>query len=166
MTFIQNRIDHMLTEEGNDKDVVAAVTSVSIDTIPDVWQRTAAMQALKGNDDFEPLAAAFKRVVNIMRKTEVDEAIVPDTGLFKESAESDLHAEYLKVKADVNEKLASGELGKALRIIATLRKPVDRFFDEVMVMTDDVALRNNRLALLKVIAGLFIRIADFSKIAA
>jgi glycyl-tRNA synthetase beta chain len=68
--FIQNRISRMLAEEGFDKDVVAAVVNVSSDNIPDVWQRTAALQTLKGAADFEPLAAGFKRVVNILRKTE------------------------------------------------------------------------------------------------
>ncbi len=166
MTFVQNRMARMLTEEGNDKDVVAAVTSVSIDHIPDVWHRTAALQALKGDNDFEPLAAAFKRVVNILRKTEVDETVKPDVALFKEPAESALHAAYLAVKAKVDDQLARGDLGQALAIIATLRKPVDVFFEDVMVMTDEAVLRNNRLALLNSIAGLFIRIADFSKIAA
>jgi glycyl-tRNA synthetase beta chain len=146
--------------------VVAAVTSVSIDSVPDVWRRTAALQALKRDDDFEPLAAAFKRVVNIMRKTEVDEAAVPDSALFQEAAESALFDAYQHVKTDVDQHVAAGNLDQALRVIATLRKPVDRFFEDVMVMTDDMALRGNRLALLNTIAGLFSRIADFSKIAA
>jgi glycyl-tRNA synthetase beta chain len=166
MTFIQNRINRMLIEDNNDKDVVAAVTSVSIDSVPDVWRRTAALQALKRDDDFEPLAAAFKRVVNIMRKTEVDEAAVPDSALFQEAAESALFDAYQHVKTDVDQHVAAGNLDQALRVIATLRKPVDRFFEDVMVMTDDMALRGNRLALLNTIAGLFSRIADFSKIAA
>ena len=163
--FIQSRIGRMLTEEGFDKDLVAAVVSVSIDNIPDVWQRTAALQTLKRDADFEPLAAAFKRVVNILRKTDGTVAADPQKSLLQEPSETALYAAYQEVKSQVGLKMAQGDLEGALRVIATLRAPVDKFFDDVMVMTDDEALRDNRLALLKAIAGLFDRMADFSKIA-
>jgi glycyl-tRNA synthetase beta chain len=165
-TFIQSRIARILAEEGFDKDIVAAVISVSIDNIPDVWKRTKALQALKGAPDFEPLAAAFKRVVNILRKAKGEVAISAGSDLLQEPAETALYEAYKQVKIQVDEKMAGGELEGALRVIATLRTPVDRFFDDVMVMADDPDLRNNRLALLKAIAALFDRIADFSKIAA
>jgi glycyl-tRNA synthetase beta chain len=164
--FIRNRIARMLVEEGFDKDVVAAVVSASIDRIPDVWQRTAALQALKGAPDFEPLAAAFKRVVNILRKTQADVSAEPDSALLQESTEIALYEAYKQVKARVGDKMAEGDLEGALRVIATLRAPVDKFFDDVMVMAEDQRLRNNRLALLQAIAALFDRMADFSKIAA
>jgi len=163
--FIQNRIARILAEEGLDKDVVAAVVSVSIDNIPDVWQRTAALQALKRAPDFEPLAAAFKRVVNILRKAPDNVAASPDRALFIESSEAVLFDAYKKVKDQVGQKMAGGDLEAALRVIAGLRAPVDQFFNDVMVMTDDQSLRNNRLALLQAIAALFDRLADFSKIA-
>jgi glycyl-tRNA synthetase beta chain len=163
-TFFQSRIARLLAEEGFDKDVVAAVISVSVDNIPDVWQRTKALQILKGAPDFEPLAAAFKRVVNILRKAQGDIAALPDKALFQEPAETALFEAYGQVKAQVGEKMAGGDLAGALRVIATLRAPVDRFFDDVMVMTDDPDLRGNRLALLNAIAALFDRMADFSKI--
>ena len=145
--------------------LVAAVVSVSIDNIPDVWQRTAALQTLKRDADFEPLAAAFKRVVNILRKTDGTVAADPQKSLLQEPSETALYAAYQGVKSQVGLKMAQGDLEGALRVIATLRAPVDKFFDDVMVMTDDEALRDNRLALLKAIAGLFDRMADFSKIA-
>jgi glycyl-tRNA synthetase beta chain len=163
-TFIQSRIARLLNEEGFDKDVVAAVISVSIDNIPDVWQRTRALQTLKGAADFEPLAAAFKRVVNILRKAQDDIAALPDKALFQEPAETALFEALDQVKAQVGEKMAGDDLEGALRVIATLREPVDRFFDDVMVMTDEADLRGNRLALLNAIAALFDRMADFSKI--
>ncbi len=163
--FIQNRVTRMLVDEGYDKDVVAAVASVSIDNLPDVWKRTAALQTLKGAEDFEPLAAGFKRVVNILRKTEVAADVAPDPARFVEAAEKVLYGAYSETKENVGELLCNGNLEKALRVIATLRQPVDRFFEDVMVMTDDQPLRENRLALLNAIAGLFNRMADFSKIA-
>lgn len=163
--FIQQRIAHLLAEEGYAKDVIAAVVGVSVDHIPNVWQRVAALQALKGAPDFEPLAVAFKRAVNILRKADTVPAGAPDPALFSAPAESALYAAHQKVKGRVEEHLSAGELDQALRIIATLREPVDRFFDDVMVMAEDPVLRNNRLALLNGIAALFNRIADFSRIA-
>ena len=163
-TFIQSRIARLLTDEGFDKDVVSAVISVSIDDIPDIWRRTRALQTLKGAPDFEPLAAAFKRVVNILRKAQGEIADLPDKSLFQEPAETALFEALDQVRAQVGEKMAGGDLEGALRMIATLRQPVDRFFDDVMVMTEDPDLRGNRLALLNAIAALFDRMADFSKI--
>jgi glycyl-tRNA synthetase beta chain len=163
-TFIQQRIAHLLAEEGYAKDVIAAVISVSIDHIPNVWQRVAALQQLKGAPDFEPLAVAFKRAVNILRKAENVPNGPPDTALLVEAAEVALYEAHQNVKALVEEHLASGALEQALHIIAGLREPVDRFFDDVMVMAEEPALRGNRLALLNAIAAQFNRIADFSKI--
>lgn len=164
--FILNRVTRILVDEGYDKDVVAAVATVSIDDLPDVWKRTQALQTLKGAADFEPLAAGFKRVVNILRKTEVADDRHPDPARFIEPAESRLHEAYLTTQKRVGELLGNGDVEKALRTIATLRQPVDQFFEDVMVMTEDQPLRENRLALLNAIAGLFNRMADFSKIAA
>jgi glycyl-tRNA synthetase beta chain len=165
-TFIMKRVSGMLIDEGYDKDVVAAVVNVSIDDIPDVWKRTAALQTLKGDEDFEPLAAGFKRVVNILRKTDEAADNAPNPDLFSEPSETVLYDAYAATKEKVEQKMSGGsDLEGALRVIATLREPVDRFFDEVMVMTEDATVRQNRLALLGAIAGLFNRMADFSKIA-
>jgi glycyl-tRNA synthetase beta chain len=163
--FILKRVSGLLTEEGHEKDVIAAVVSVSIDDIPNVWKRTAALQALKGAADFEPLAVGFKRVVNILRKTELEKGLLPDPTLFTESSESELYEAFNTTKNIVDKQLADGHLEEALRTIANLREPVDRFFEDVMVMAEDMAVRANRLALLNIIAGLFNRMADFSKIA-
>jgi glycyl-tRNA synthetase beta chain len=163
--FIQRRIAHLLAEEGFAKDIVAAVISVSIDHIPNVWQRVAALQHLKGAPGFEPLAVAFKRAVNILRKTEEIFPDAPDAALFKEASEDALYDAYLNVKEAVERSLAVGDIHSVLQRIATLRVPVDQFFDDVMVMAEEKEVRHNRLALLKAIASLFNRIADFSKIA-
>ncbi|MFZ1985751.1 MAG: glycine--tRNA ligase subunit beta [Desulfatitalea sp.] len=162
--FIQQRIAHLLAEEGFAKDIVAAVVSVSVDHVPNVWQRVAALQALKGAPDFEPLAVAFKRAVNIVRKADTVLGQAPDTALFADPSETALYEAYHSVKQQMEQCLSAGDLHQTLRVIATLREPVDRFFDGVMVMAEDAALRRNRLALLQAIASLFGRIADFSKI--
>jgi glycyl-tRNA synthetase beta chain len=162
--FIRSRMEHLLVEEGFSKDVTVAVTSVSIDVIPHVKRRVRALETLKHQDGFEPLAVAFKRVVNIIRKTEIVGKAAVDTALFADPCETALHEAVGRVRNIVATLLAQGDYDRALGEIATLRAPVDTFFDDVMVMAEDMALRNNRLALLSDIADLFAGIADFSKI--
>lgn len=162
--FVRNRIGRMLADEGYDKDIIAAVIDVSVDHIPHVWQRVTALQSLKGAADFEPLAVAFKRVVNILRKADETVASSPRPDLFQDPAEKELFDHYQHVQGVVHTELAAGDFEAALKTIASLRQPVDRFFEDVMVMADDTALRDNRLALLASIAAVFKDIADFSKI--
>lgn len=162
--FIKNRMEHLLVEEGFSRDVTVAVTSVSIDSIPHVKRRVKALESLKHKDGFEPLAVAFKRVVNIIRKAELAQTITVSEDRFESPSESTLYGAVKQVKVRVDDLLAQGDFDKALIEIATLRAPVDTFFDDVMVMAEDEALRNNRLALLSGIADLFANIADFSKI--
>ena len=164
LDFIRNRMDHLLSEEGFSKDITAAVTTVSIDNVPDVKRRVAALENLKAKDGFEPLAVAFKRVVNIIRKTSVAGMPAVAENLFEKPCEGALYASVNTVKSKVELYLAQADFDKALGEIATLRGPVDTFFDDVMVMADNEAVRNNRLALLSLIESLFAGIADFSRI--
>jgi glycyl-tRNA synthetase beta chain len=158
----------LLVDEGYPKDLVAAVASVSADHVPNVWNRVRALEKLKSEPDFEPFAAAFKRVVNIIRQAEqksrepVGNAV--DDRLFEDDCESALLSAYQAVYQKVNANLKDGFFDQALRDIASLRSSVDTFFDGVMVLTENNELRRNRLGLLKCIAGLFETFADFSKI--
>ncbi|RLB84230.1 MAG: glycine--tRNA ligase subunit beta [Deltaproteobacteria bacterium] len=163
-TFIQNRMTHLLAEEGFSKDVIQAVVSVSVDNVPDVWNRARALQNLKTAPDFEPLAVAFKRVVNIIKKVKGFKAKPIKEDLFEHDSESALYSAYQAVKDNVSVNLKKGDPGQALHEIASLRGPVDAFFDGVLVMAKETKIRNNRLSLLKHIADLFENIADFSKI--
>ncbi|MCP4747806.1 MAG: glycine--tRNA ligase subunit beta [Desulfobacteraceae bacterium] len=164
--FIKQRIDNILADEGFAKDVIFAVTSVSVDNIPYVWQRVDALHQMKGQPDFEPLAVAFKRVVNILKKEGIDgdTALAPDTSLFQDPSEESLYESVRAVQQQVKQCLMSGRFGDSLKAISTLRSPVDGFFDNVMVMVEDSSIRDNRLALLNTISSLFNEIADFSKI--
>lgn len=163
-TFLNNRLTHLLVEDGYSKDVVAAVTSVSADNVPDLWNRAQALQDLKTAPDFEPLAVAFKRVVNIIKKAKAFKAKPVKENLFEHDSEAALYAAYQTVKDKVSANLDKGNLNKALHEIASLRDTVDAFFDGVLVMSKDKKIRNNRLSLLARIADLFETIADFSKI--
>jgi glycyl-tRNA synthetase beta chain len=164
--FLQNRMAHLLTEDGFSKDVIAAIISVSSDNIPNVWNKVRALQALKAKPDFTPLAVAFKRVVNIIKKSadSATENISVDTKLFVHESESALFNAFNEVAGKVADHLKHDRFEDALLKIATLRDPVDAFFDSVMVMDKNLKLRENRLALLKQIADLFATYADFSKL--
>ena len=163
--FFERRIERILTEEGFAKDSVAAVTAVSVDQIPDTWKRVEALDQIRSDADFEPLAVAFKRVVNILKKSDRNAVLSLDEGLFEKPCEADLLKAYQGVEKKVAAQVREGGYEAALRDIATLKTPVDDFFEGVMVMAEDDAVRTNRLALLKRLAGLFTHIADFSKIA-
>jgi len=163
-TFLRNRMAHILAEEGFSKDVITAVTSVSVDHISEVWAKVRALEKLKSEPDFEPLAIAFKRVVNIIKKADNIEKVDVDESLFEDNCEAVLYKSFREVRNQALSDFDRGSIDSALIRISSLRDPVDSFFDGVMVMADDDKLRNNRLALLGEIAGLFGMFADFSKI--
>jgi glycyl-tRNA synthetase beta chain len=166
--FLQNRIVQLLADQGYAKDTIAAVVEVSIDNVPDLWSRLDALESLKAKADFEPLAIAFKRVVNLLKKSGKPQGR-PSPGdlkenLFEHDSEKALFTAYQKVEKTVSDAIQKGLYEKALQDIARLRSPVDAFFDGVMVLAEDKSLRRNRLALLERIAALFSQIADFSKL--
>ena len=163
LEFIRLRFFNMLTGQGQPQDVVDAVLSASFDDVIDAQERVKALAALKGREDFEPLAVAFKRVVNII-KGGVDTPV--DAARFEAACEKTLYTEVQATAARVAAATQAGDYAAALQAIAALRGAVDDFFEGVMVMAEDEAVRINRLALLTGVARLFEDIADFAKIAA
>ncbi len=163
LSFFKTRIAHLLLESGYSKEVILAVTETSVTHVPNVWRRTAALESLKTLPDFEPLAVAFKRVVNIIKKADPAEGQDINVELFEDPSEAALFSEFNRVKEQVLSKLEKGEFEPALLDIASLRPAVDAFFDGVLVMATDDRIRNNRLGLLRAIADLFGLVADFSK---
>jgi len=166
LTFLKNRMSRQLVDEGCSKDVIAAVVNAGAESVPEVWNRVNALEKLKGMPDFEPLAIAFKRVVNIIRKAEGFQGAVVDEKLFEHASERDLLAAFTNVKYLALAHLEKGRFEEGLLEIASLRDRVDGFFDGVLVMADDKGVRHNRLALLGIIAELFDKFADFSKLSA
>jgi glycyl-tRNA synthetase beta chain len=167
-TFFKNRIIQLLADQGYAKDAIAAVVDASIDNVPNIWSRLEALESFKAKPDFEPLAVAFKRVGNIIKKSgKLEESGKPgevQEDLFEHESESALLAAYKKVEKRVSDAMQKGLFEKALLDIAALRGPVDAFFDGVMVLAEDTNVRRNRLALLGHIAALFGKFADFSKL--
>jgi glycyl-tRNA synthetase beta chain len=171
LTFFSLRVEYLLAEQGYAKDLISAVVSVSTDDIPSAAKRIAALQALKAKPDFTPLAIAFKRVVNIIKQAvqrgelaQQGQTALVNRAVFQHDCERTLHEAFQLVKAAVTEDITRGNFDEALLKVAALKTSVDGFFDGVMVLTDEEAVKRNRLALLKEIADLFALFADFSKI--
>jgi glycyl-tRNA synthetase beta chain len=143
---------------------VEAVLTIGIDDLTDAVNRIEALQQMKKDADFESLSISFKRVVNILKKESFGQEAAPDA--FEDDAERSLHQKYLEIRDTVEKCMAQKKYLDALRLISTIRESVDAFFDNVMVMAEDINVRQNRLALLGAIASLFTGFADFSKIAA
>jgi glycyl-tRNA synthetase beta chain len=162
--FLKNRVVNILTDGGYSKEAVNSALWASFDNLPDVVLRVKAIDALRKEPDFEPLAVTFKRVENIIKKAKVKEALPVDDALFEDPSETALFSEISTVRNLAEGLIEKGNYDKALFHIATLRPGVDKFFDDVMVMAEDEKIRQNRIALLASVSGLFKNIADFSKI--
>ncbi len=162
--FLKNRMVNLLVDAGFSREAVQSALGASFDNIPDVVLRVKALEALRKDPDFEPLSITFKRVENILKKSGQESGLSVDETLFEQSAESDLLDQVSQVNTLVDGLIQTGDYDKALSRIALLRPVVDQFFTDVMVMAENEALRNNRIALLWRVSGLFKNIADFSKI--
>jgi glycyl-tRNA synthetase beta chain len=148
-------------------DTVRAVIAAGADCPVDALARAEAMEALRGGADFEALSAAAKRIRNILSKSASAADCTAgevDSILLAEPQERDLHDLFVGVSAEAEKRRAAGEYRAALEAISTLRPVVDRFFDKVLVMAEDRALRQNRLRLLKKLDELFTGIAYFAEI--
>ena len=161
--FIKGRFVNDLIGRGIPGSAVEAVTSVAFDDAVDCRARIDALAEIREQPSFTVLAAAFKRVMNIIKEHHGTEV---EAGLLQAGAESNLYETFVEVQDAARPLLLAKDYGRALEVILRMKEPVDVFFDEVMVMTDDAALQNNRLSLLRAIAGLFLRIGDFSKMQA
>ncbi len=157
--FYQDRVRHYFRElRGFAYDEVNAVMARGWTELKSVGARLEAVKAVRPTENFEPLAASFKRIQNILDQAAFDGQAVIDPALLQEPAERDLHTAMKQLS------LAGLDYPTALIRIAALRPLVDHFFDKVMVNAPDHAVRANRLALLFYLRSEFSRIADFSEI--
>jgi len=166
--FMLDRLRGMLRERGFSPNEVEAVLAQNPDRVDDVVQRLEAVQAFAALPEAASLAAANKRITNILKKNEeaMPKDASVDPALLQDEAEKALAAAVTRVKPDVDAAFAGGDFSGTLKTLAQLRDAVDAFFNDVMVMADDIKLRNNRLALLATLHGMMNRVADISKLAA
>ena len=162
LEFFRVRLRGALVDSGLPADCVDAALTAGMDTVADVVARAEAVSELRGRPDFEPLAAAFKRVANILKGERA--GAEPDPGRFAEDAERALWDAFREIRSRVDASLTAGDYHGSLQVLAELKDPVDRFFDAVLVMDEDDNVRRNRLALLGSINATFTRIADFRQL--
>lgn len=160
-TFIVERLKIWCVEKVGSVDSVHAVLASDNDNPFDVYQRINALQVFKKLPEAQALAAANKRVGNILKKQMTTNEVVKSE-LLQEHAEQQLAQAIDKVAEQIKPLLADRQYAETLSKLATLQPDVDRFFDEVMVMAEDEKLRQNRLSLLSHLRNQFIRIADIS----
>jgi glycyl-tRNA synthetase beta chain len=170
--FFRERLEFWLREvRGFAYDVVNAVLAAGADDVRDAISRAEALTAVRDSEDLAAIAAAFKRIKNILRQA-AEKGILPpgeelrsaDDSLLADGAERALSSEAGKLAPAVEGLRARREYRQAIEQIATLRPHVDLFFDKVMVMTEDEAVRRNRLALIAQVLSEFNSIADFSEL--
>ena len=167
--FLLDRARYVFRERsGFAYDEVSAVFRAGADDLLDTEKRLAALRSIRKSKNFEPLAVSFKRIRNILEKSnhKTGEPPAVQAELFESDAERELFAAERAAASKVQAEKRAGHYEQALERIAGLRKSVDRFFDEVMVMTENEAVRKNRLALLAELLREFTTVADFSEIGA
>ncbi len=163
--FVYDRLRGLLRERGHAQDAVEAVVAQAPDRLDDIAERLDAVKAFAALPEAASLAAANKRITNILKKNEsVHGDVRPE--LLQEAAEQRLYGAMTDTRAEVDRAFAAGDFSGTLKALAALRDDVDAFFNDVMVMADDAALRANRLALLNALHGMMNRVADISKLAA
>jgi len=163
IAFFKRRFSYDLIARGMDHDIVEAAARVEFDDVKDCVLRAMALAAVRSRPEFEPLSIAFKRLMNILKGFEGG-AVNPL--LLEAEEEKALYELYLSTEKKVGVSLERRDYEQALVTLLSLKPQVDSFFDHVLVMTEDMDTRANRLALLWNIAGLFLRIGDLSAIVA
>jgi glycyl-tRNA synthetase beta chain len=161
LEFFQTRLQHLLLGEGFDHETVTAVLAAGWRDVLEAADKVKALEEVRQRPEFPALALAFKRVINISLGAEPRKV---DEQLFEHPEEKALFETGKLVAQEVEDALHRRDYSAACNALARLKEPVDAFFDKVLVMAEDLKIRQNRLALLAGISQIFLRIADFSKI--
>jgi glycyl-tRNA synthetase beta chain len=165
LDFMFDRLAVSLREQGYSAQEVDAVLALRPERLGQVPKRLAAVRAFSALAEAASLAAANKRVGNILKKSEGGVGVAVDTALLRESAEGALYEALQTVAPQADSAFEAGDYQGSLQALAVLKAPVDAFFDHVMVNAEDAALRANRLALLSTLHAAMNRVADLSRLA-
>ena len=161
LDFFQTRLQRLLLTEGFDHETITAVLAAGCRDVVDAADKVRALHEFRQSPEFPSLATAFKRVINIAQGAEPGEV---DPAIFQYGEENILYQSTKLMESQVAQALESRDYPGVCRALASLRGPVDAFFEKVLVMAEDANLRRNRLALLLRISRTFLQMADFSKI--
>lgn len=162
--FLWERVRYYFRDIRNFRyDEINAVLAASPANLADCEDRLFALRMVRQTENFEPLAASFKRIRNILRQAGEPAGAV-DLNLLEHTAEKALYAEVEQLQPRVEACAAARDYIRALQLIATLRPAADKFFDDVLVNAPEAGVRANRLSLLGLILNAFSSVADFSEI--
>ncbi|WP_374518446.1 glycine--tRNA ligase subunit beta [Undibacterium squillarum] len=165
LNFLYDRLRGQLRERGFAQNEVEAVVAQTPDQLADLNERLEAVKVFAGLPEAEALAAANKRITNILKKSDITPGDV-NTALLTEAAEIALAQAVERIRPDVDAAFAGSDFTQALKAMAAIRPEVDQFFADVMVNAEDPALRLNRLSLLASLHRMLNQVADISKLAA
>jgi len=166
LVFFSDRLAVSLREQGYSAQEVDAVLALQPTRLGEVPRRLAAVRAFAALPESTALAAANKRVGNILKKADTAVHAKVDETLLQETAERALYAALQSVAPQAQLAFEQGDYTASLQVLAALRTPVDAFFDSVMVNADDAALKTNRLGLLATLHQAMNQVADLSRLAA
>jgi len=169
LEFFRQRMQHLLLAKGFPHDTIDAVLARPFDDAMDIWRRVDLLHRMRSNEDFEKLILGCKRAVNILAQAAKQfEYRRPDVPLspedLTEEAERDLFAAVERERDRIAAWMAGREYEAVLQGLINLKAPIDRLFDDVMILVDDPGVRTKRLSLLQQVADLFEGFADFSKV--
>jgi glycyl-tRNA synthetase beta chain len=160
MDFIRGRFENDLVTGGIRPEVVAAGTAAGFEDIVDCRSRIEALADIGSREQFAVLAGSFKRINNIVKDNK--DTFVNEE-LLSESAEQSLYGTLVEVRAKTSPLVNKGRYQEALTVMLEMKEPVDRFFDDVMVMVDNLEVRQNRLNLLTALGELVLQVGDISR---
>jgi glycyl-tRNA synthetase beta chain len=166
VAFFYGRLQNYLKADGFDYGLIDAVQALGLDDLYDVVLRVQALAEFKKRPSYAALVAANKRIANILAKSGKDGAEIGgvDSSLLTDPAEIEMHKQVVECANVVTGCVASQEYDQALTALAKLRETIDLFFDKVMVMDENITVRDNRLALLALVRGTFGKVADVSRL--
>lgn len=162
--FVSDRLRGYVVDRGFSQEAFAAVAASEPRSLVDFLARLDAVRGFHEMPESTSLAAANKRIANILKKADVVSAGEVDEALLQDAAEKTLYAEIQRAVGDVRPLMDEKRYAEVLTRLASLRAPVDAFFDDVMVMADDAAIRSNRLTLLSRLRDMFLGVADISRL--
>ena len=161
MDFIQGRISYLVKEENVSHDIIKAVTHQQIGVISHLLNKAKLLERKRQDESFKQSQEALGRVVNIA-KLELDHQVTDE--LFENNSEQALYSAFNEIKSSYESNVSEGLFEDALQLLEQLTPKIEQFFDQTLVMVDDEAVKNNRIALLNGIARLINQLANFKDI--
>jgi glycyl-tRNA synthetase beta chain len=171
LEFLKGRVYSILSERGFNYDVIDSILTTGFTDVSDAIKRAEAVSRFRKRDDFSLIYPAFNRIIRILPaelkkslgNTALDDVSVNEQWL-EDKAEKKLYESMIEIESSIRQSAANSKYELVLNKLAELRNDIDNFFDEVLVMSQQENLRNNRLKLLQRLASMLYLVADFSKL--